>query len=403
MKQKVYIVNQHYYPELASTGQVFQEIAEHLAKEGYDVQVVAGVPFYHDNISTELDIKELNGVKIKRLWNTSFPKSSFVGKVCNLLSFQISLLGYMVFKIRKNSVVLVGTNPPMGIVCGAIGKLLRRYKFVGVIQDLYPDILISTDMSDGKGFTYKLLSKIMKASFAKCDDVVTISEDMKSHIEQTYNVADVKVITNMVVGDTHPIDNVELKKQAGFEDKLVVMYSGNFGIAHEYHTLLQAIKILKEEREIVFYIVGGGINYKELKEECEQAQLPNVVFKPYVEKEKLNESLNTGDIHITVFNNAFKNVLLPSKYYGILACAKPVILIADGENDISRDINKYNIGITVQKDRGEDLAKQLLELKDNQRTLPEISKRVKELYESKYAKSVVLDKYSKVVKDLCKN
>lgn len=78
-------------------------------------------------------------------------------------------------------------------------------------------------------------------------------------------------------------------------------------------------------------------------------------------------------------------------------------MIADGENDISRDINKYNIGITVQKDRGEDLAKQLLELKDNQRTLPEISKHVKELYESKYAKSVVLDKYSKVVKDLCKN
>lgn len=403
MKQKVYIVNQHYYPELASTGQVFQEVAEHLVKEGYDVQVVAGIPFYHDNITTDLHIKELNGVKIKRLWNTSFSKSSFIGKIINLLSFQISLLGYMIFRISKNSVVLVGTNPPMGIVCGAIGKVLRRYKFVGVIQDLYPDILISTDMSDGREFTYKLLSTIMKASFAKCDDVVTISEDMKSHIEKTYDVKDVKVITNMVVGNTKPLDNVELKKQAGFEGKLVVMYSGNFGVAHEYHTLLQAIKILKEETGIVFNIVGGGINYKALKKECEQEQLPNVIFKPYVEKEKLNESLNTGDIHITVFNDAFKNVLLPSKYYGILACAKPVILISDGENDISRDITQYNIGITVQKDKGQDLANKLLELKENQHTLPEISERVKKLYQSKYAKSVVLDKYSKVVSSLCKN
>ena len=33
-------VNQHYYPDFASTGQHLTDLAEHLAAEGYDVSVL---------------------------------------------------------------------------------------------------------------------------------------------------------------------------------------------------------------------------------------------------------------------------------------------------------------------------------------------------------------------------
>jgi len=396
--KKIVIVNQHYYPELASTAQVFQEIAEHFAKEGYKVQVVAGMPFYHDNINTNLKIKKLNNVHICRLWNTTFTKNSFIGKVINLLTFQISLLVYMIVAIDRKAIVLVGTNPPMGIVCGALAKALRRFKLIGVIQDLYPDILVSSHMTQDTSSNYRILSRIMKYSFSKCNKVVTISHDMKEHIERTYKVNKVEMINNMVIGDIFPIENYNLKEKAGFQDHLVVMYSGNFGVAHEYETLLETTKLLRNNSQIVFYIVGGGINYNKLKAACKDEGLTHVVFKPYVDKEKLNESLNLADVHITIFNDEFKNVLMPSKYYGILACAKPIILITDGANDISRDINKYQIGIVIRKGDAQTLAGQLVHMLDEPKSIKAMSQAASTLYKEKYAKEVVLQKYSKVVK-----
>ena len=39
---RLLLVNQHYYPDVASTGQHLTDLAEHLAGEGYAVEVLTG-------------------------------------------------------------------------------------------------------------------------------------------------------------------------------------------------------------------------------------------------------------------------------------------------------------------------------------------------------------------------
>ncbi len=401
MNKRLYIINQHYYPELASTAQVFQEIAEYFVTIGYDVTVVAGLPFYHDGISVEYSsIKELNGVKIKRLWNTTFKKSSFLGKSINLLTFQISLLGFTLFRINSSSTVMVGTNPPLAIVSAYMAKILKRFKLVSVIQDLYPDILISSGYSDGRSLSYRLLSMVMKRSLKHCDHVVTISDDMKMYIQKTYGVDKIQVINNMIIGHIFPIDNRQPKEMEGILDKLVVMYSGNFGVAHEYNTLLNAVRLLRHNTDIIFRIVGGGINYDTLKSICVNEGLSNINFLPYVEKEELNNNLNLADIHIIVFNDNFKNVLMPSKYYGILACGKPFILISDGQNDISRDVDRYGIGYSIQRGDSQGLVEILTSISMNKKKIDEIGTNSSRLYNSKYARNLVFDRYKRLLEEL---
>ncbi len=402
--KRIIIVNQHYYPELASTGQVFQEIAEHFVREGYWVKVIAGRPFYHDYTTKDMNFKRLakkeilNGVHIRRLWNTTFKKSCFIGKVLNLLTFQISLLLYMLVAITKKDIVLVGTNPPMGIICGALAKKIKKFKFIGVIQDLYPDILISTGMTQKTNIIYCVLHKLMKFAFRSCDTLITISQSMKEYIEKKYDIKDVTEINNMIIGELYPIENRKLKEDKGFGEKFVVMYSGNFGIAHEYETLLDSMRHLKGNKDILFYIVGGGIHYTKLQAECHKEGLENVVFENYVEKDQLNQNLNLADIQLVIFNNNFKNVLMPSKYYGILACGKPLILITDGENDITRDIKEYRIGFILQKGEGKQLADKLIELTQKVELREELSHKAKYLYKIRYTKQVVLQKYSEVIR-----
>lgn len=398
MTFSIYLVNQHYYPELASTGQVFQEIAEHVHKNAYNVTVLAGRPFYHEGRANEVPAEEvINGVKVKRLWNTTFPKSSSVGKLLNLMTFQISLLFFMLFRAEPRSTVIVGTNPPMAIISITNLKWIKNFRILFVVQDLYPDILISSGIMETSDIKYKLLKYSMEKSIQNSDIVIAISDDMKGHIEKNYKARRINVINNWSIGDIFPVNNKLLKRLKGWEDKLVIQYSGNFGIAHEYTTLLNAIKYLKSDDSIVFYIVGGGINYNKLKDICVAEKLNNVIFKGYVPKEDLNANLNTGDISLVIFDDDFKNVLMPSKYYGILACSKPIILISGDENDISRDINEYKVGYHIETGNYQKLVDTIIDLKLNRDKILELNNNAAFLYNTKYLKDRSLTRYIDMV------
>ena len=53
MKKKILVIEQHFYPEVAATGQLLLDLCEDLAKAGYQVKVITGNP-------TELYQKKIN-------------------------------------------------------------------------------------------------------------------------------------------------------------------------------------------------------------------------------------------------------------------------------------------------------------------------------------------------------
>src|SRR5437868_8387121 len=94
---KLLLVNQHYYPDVASTGQHLTDLAEHLVGEGYAVEVLTGRGKY---VAGKVDApaKEVrNGVRVHRLRTTSFGRGSHVGRVVDYLSFYLRVLGALLF------------------------------------------------------------------------------------------------------------------------------------------------------------------------------------------------------------------------------------------------------------------------------------------------------------------
>ena len=84
---KLLLVNQHYYPDVASTGQHLTDLAEHLAGEGYSVEVLTGRGKY---VAGKMDVpaREVrNGVMIRRLRTTAFGRSSHLGRVADYLKW----------------------------------------------------------------------------------------------------------------------------------------------------------------------------------------------------------------------------------------------------------------------------------------------------------------------------
>lgn len=398
--RKLTIINQQYPPEVAATGQIFRTIAEYMCAEGWEVTVVAGRPFYPGMTSRPPKRETARGVTVRRLFNTTFPKRSFAGKLLNLLSFEISLFFYCLFRISRKETVLVATAPPMAVLCAAVGRFFRRYRVVMTVQDLYPDALAASGMSSPDKLSYRMLQWLMRRSMRACRRVFTISEDMRAHLEDAYRLQDVRLIPNLFPEEIRPIDNGPAKAARGFSGKLVVQYSGNFGVAHEAETLLCAAKALAGDEGIVFQIAGAGKNYDVLREKCEAEALPNIVFEGYAPADRLEAHLGLADLSIVVFNAPFRNVLLPSKYYGILASGRGVLLISGCESDISRDIARCGMGVQVDHGEGARLAEALRGLASSPARVREMGERARALYEAQYAPEKILAAYASLLSEV---
>lgn len=389
--QKTVIINQQYFPELVSTGQVFQTLAEYLVTQGFSVTLVCGTPYYPGTSQRAPKREVLGGVAVRRLWNTCFPKKSFLGKLLNQLSFMVSLFLYALFCIPKDATVLVTTAPPMAVACAAVGRFFRRYRLIMTVQDLYPDVLVAAGKGDVRAFSYRMLKRVMSASLRACDEVITISTDLVQHLRLAYGLERVRLIPNLSPGNLHALPPEEAKAARGWQDKTVVQYSGNFGVAHEYQTLLDVIRRLQHRGDILFDIAGAGSNYDRLLEATRG--MDNVLFEDYAPLDRLEWHLGAADISIVVFNEAFRTVLMPSKYYGILASGRAVLLISGGQNDIARDILTEGIGLHFGHGEGEAIAEALEALAADPERLRAMGRRSRALFEHRYRSELFLEAY----------
>jgi glycosyltransferase involved in cell wall biosynthesis len=138
-----------------------------------------------------------------------------------------------------------------------------------------------------------------------------------------------------------------LRTRNKLADKFVVGYSGNLGRAHEFQTLLGAAEMLKNDETIVFLMIGGGAGMTQLLQAAKQRSLPNFVFLPYQAREVLSDSLAAADVHWVSLLPHLEGCIVPSKFYGILAAARPVIFVGDTDGELARAIRAGECGFAV--------------------------------------------------------
>src|SRR6185369_2441579 len=78
-------------------------------------------------------------------------------------------------------------------------------------------------------------------------------------------------------------------------DSFVVLFSGNFGRVNEFKTVLEAARILRDRKDVVFLFVGGGAKQSELEEFRQTHSLSNVRMLPYEPRQSLRYSLAAGE------------------------------------------------------------------------------------------------------------
>ena len=362
---RVVFVNRYFYPDHSATSQMVSDLAFHLASRGWEVGVITSRQRYDDPSAALARREVVRGVDVQRVWSTTFGRHFLPGRAVDYATFYLSAL-FAMMREREATIVAM-TDPPMMSVVAA----LASKRVVNWLQDLFPDVAVALGMR-----VPRVVRRIRDWSLRKAKANVVIGESMRA--------PKAVVIHNWADAALHPVD----VEHHGF----VVGYSGNLGRVHDVATIIGAMNRLRGEN-IQLVITGGGAKMDEVR----AANLPNIRIEPYAPRERLSESLSAADAHLVTLLPAIEGMVVPSKFYGILAVARPVLYAGARDGELARLVREHDCGVAVESGDTDGLAAAIRALAADRERARAMGRRGRALYEERFAPQIAFAAWEKVL------
>ncbi len=397
---RILAINQFYAPDHAATSQLLTELCEDLVDQGDEVTVIASRGRYlgGDKLAPEETIR---GVRVVRPWATSFGKRRLAGRLTDYLSFWGTAVARAAAEARPD-VMLAVTAPPM-IASGALAVAsARRVPLVMWAQDVYPDIAVAFGLISASSPAAIGLSALMRLTYRASSRVVVLSPGMRDRLQaQGAPEGKLRVIPNWSDGRAiRPLapEQNPFRREHGLEDRFVVMYSGNLGVGHDVATFIEAARLLEARcpRALLLFI-GEGTR----RAEAEQLArgLSNVRFLGYQPYETLGYSLAAADVHLISLRVGLDGLLVPSKLYGALATARPVMFVGPEQCEAARVISENNLGWQGRPGDGAGLAQAIETAAASPAWCAERGLRARALFEAELDRPIAVARWRSVLEE----
>jgi len=402
--RRIIFVNRYFYPDICATSQILSDLAPRLVAQGFDVHVVCSRQLYDDPKAPLLHHEIIDGINVHRIWTTRFGRHELLGRAVDYASFA-AVAAVKLFALTRDADVLVSkTDPPLMSIVTAVIAGLRGARLVNWLQDIFPEIASRLGSNPLPHWADAVVRRMRSMSLRSARTNIVLGERMRSNLLQLQIPAEqICIIENWADGGAivpMPAHSTALRKSLNAAGNFVVGYSGNLGRAHEYETLLDAAIKLRDETDIVFMMSGGGAKMQQLKLAVEKRQLDNFLFLPYQTREGLGPSLAAADVHVACLLPALEGLVVPSKFYGILAAGRPVIFIGDPDGELSRVILSSGCGGVVATGDGASLVAEIRRLKTQPDMLRTTGERSRRLFDDKYTLDIAVGKWVALLRGL---
>ena len=367
---KILLIHQYFLEPDDGGGSRFNEMTRKWSEQGHEITVLAGM--IHANKSEKRQEykgkhfvhKQHDKVSVWRCHVSESYNVNFLGRLWGYFSFVFSSIWAGLFKAKANYDLILVTSPPLFVgITAYILSRIKRIPFVFEIRDLWPESAIDTGVLTNKAlikFAYWFESFLYKR--AKLINVLTPA--FRNTLLQKKNVPEEKVIFIPNAADfslsdklVQQFDPMMFRKEYGIADKFVITYVGAHGVANHLIQLIEAAELLKDTN-VVFQLIGSGMQKEMLIEETKKRKLLNVRFVDPVPKKEVFKYIIASDMGTSVLKrvDTFKTIY-SNKTFDYMACKKPILLVIDG---VSRElVEKADCGIFAEPERPDDIANKI--------------------------------------------
>ncbi|MDI6757653.1 MAG: WcaI family glycosyltransferase [Endomicrobiia bacterium] len=398
------VVGINYHPEPIGISVYTTEMCEYLKSAGHEVTVFTAFPYYPQwSVAPEYRGKiflreNINGIEVKRSYVYVPSIVTAASRALHEISFMISSFVNLLFSSRAD--VMIAVSPTLGtaLVAAVIG-FIKRTPFILHIQDLQPDAATALGMLK-KGALLDMLYKAERFAYARAARVSAISGKMCDRIAaKGVPTEKIFLFPNWIDAEhvkPAPKDN-EFASKHNPSGKFLALYSGNIGIKQGLDVIVEAARILKDDRDILFIVAGDGAYKKTLLEKHKALHLENIVFLDVRPSEELPLMLSAADICLIPQRQSVTDIVMPSKLLAIMACERPAVATAPAGSELYDVIAAAKCGITVEPGDGRGVAAAINTFHKDKSFAERCGKSGRAYATKHFAKTAVLSKFEELL------
>lgn len=383
-KKDILFLCQFFYPEYVSSATLPYDTAAALHRGGYTVDALCGWPKEYTRGEQISRRETRDGIGIRRLRYLQMNKKSRLGRLVNYISFTAAVLLHLPVLARYRA-VLVYSNPPLLPWAAALAKRLFGTKLVFVAYDLYPEAAIVAGAAGEAGLMSRVMRHINKVVFTRADRVVALSGEMREFILKNRPVSGdrVAVIPNWYrdEGESGPPgpENRFYREYAGC---FVVSYLGNMGTMQDMDTVLEAVRLLRDEPSVRFLFAGHGNKLEQIRRTVEEEGLENARVLGFLHGKDYQDALEISGCAVVSLIRGSTGLCVPSKTYGCMMRGLPLLAVM-GESDIARDAAS-GAGFQVENGDGAAMAAAIRRMRDDPELTAAMGRRSRSIYLENY-------------------
>ena len=398
-KRRILFIEQFYYPDGWGGAELPLDLTVHLARAGFDVEVICGADQYAPVQGNPPPDPRQAGVRIRRI-PALLRGNIHRAKLLRQLWFYLALLPLLLFR-RPPDLLVAQTNPPLAVILAAAAARLRRKPMIIIAMDLYPEVLIAHGMR-AHGAAAAMLTRGFKWAYRSARRVVALGPVMARRLAaKGVDTARIVEIPNWATGTLGVVSGAAnaLRSEWHLEDKFVVLYSGNLGLAHEFDTLLRGVEQARRSvPSLRMVFIGRGSRLAEATQRVAELGLESIVrFSDLVEPGRLPESFGLAQLAAVTLRPGFEGLVVPSKLQGYMARGIPILYIGP-DSDIDRFIQRSAAGLSLACGDSAAVASTLIELAGNPRRLADLGAAGRRYYAVNFSKSHGLSRYESVIR-----
>ncbi len=399
LPKKILFFSQYFWPEDFRVN----DLAIEMSKAGYEVEVITAIPNYpkgkyfidYGVFRPFTEIHE--SVKIYRLPVVARGTGK-ITLILNYLSFLFVSVLAVPFFWRKNysAVFSFGISPGFSITGGVFLAKLKGIPAMTWTMDLWPETLQSVGLiKNSKVIEY--LRPLFLWLYNLHTLVLTHSSSNLRHLEK-YGIAKEK----LVLFSNWAEDTYGVLPAKDTQSPLTILYAGNIGEAQDLPTLLNAVEILRGEKNIKWIILGDGRMKGWLESEVQRRGLSNSI--QIVGRRPQDEMplwFSKADLlYVSLKDDTLMSMTLPGRVQSYMASGKAILAVANGETaDVVRASQG---GFVVPAGDAKALAERVRTLTspESREGLLQLGKNSRKYYEKNFARQPRIEQFKQLLDHL---
>ncbi len=370
-KQRILVVCQHYWPETFR----ITDICEGLVENGYEVDVLCGIPNYpkgefFEGYGYRKNRRQVKaGVNIRRAFEIRRGNNSNFRIFVNFVSFPLAELAHLPRLMRQkyDRIMVYQLSPVfMAFMPILLAKWTKTPLYI-YICDFWPHSLFS--ILDIKN---KLLRKWITSfsywHYRKADGLMGVFEGIAERLNTLVGIPKEKIMYIPQVCEKLYEQDVydEALQQRFCDGRFNIVFAGNINPAQDFETVTAAARMAKDAGydNIRYIILGEGMSKQWLMDEVERLGMGgDWVFEGLVPVEDVPRYQTLADaLLVALTKSDLFEYGIPAKVQSYMAAGKPVISAMDGAGyDL---INESGCGISVKSGDTAGLAKIIMDMYD---------------------------------------